>query len=111
MASAITKIKSPYWSGGEAVGLILQLPLARPWLLQMSLPDYISTFASYAILVSEFLFLPLLFVSFTKRKIHYLMITLHLGIILCFHFLQIPLLMIALHLSCLPPIRNKQIAS
>lgn len=99
--SAITKIMSPAWSQGYAVKQILQLPLTREWLAQIQVSDFYSMILGDTIVALEFLILPLLLFKITKKKVHIALITMHVGIIICFDFLQIPLLMIVLHLACL----------
>jgi hypothetical protein len=104
--SGLTKLVSPSWLDGSALGWVLQNPLARPTALRelaLAAPALLIRCATWGALALELGF-PLLALSRRLRPILWTaMLTMHLGLIALVDFADLSLGMVALHAFTFDP--------
>jgi len=104
--SAWTKLVSPSWIDGTAVGRVLENPLARTGPLRdfvAGLPDWMLTAQTYAALAAELLFLPLALWSRTRPWIWLALLAMHLGLVALIDFADLSLAMALVHVATFDP--------
>ncbi|MEZ4474024.1 MAG: hypothetical protein R3F60_25210 [bacterium] len=103
--SGLTKLDSPSWRSGEALGLILGGPLARdvPWVAALQASPALTTLLTWGTLAVELLALPLA-ASRRLRPWSWLsLVGLHLGILASVQFAELTLGMLVVHLFAFDP--------
>jgi predicted DCC family thiol-disulfide oxidoreductase YuxK len=104
--SGYTKLVSPSWRSGEALGLVLDNPLARPgWLREalLSLPAWLLHAATWFALGLELAFAPLALFRRLRPWLWALMLLMHLSLILLIDFADLSLGMVMVHLFTADP--------
>lgn len=104
--SGITKLVSPSWIDGTAIGYVIENPLARPGAmrdLMRQLPDFLIKGLTWGTLLAEIAFLPLAIWKKSRPWIWLSMILLHFGIILVVDFTDLSLGMLMIHAFTFDP--------
>jgi len=98
--SGYDKLQSPSWANGEAMGFLLDNPLARDWFLTdwlAALPIPVLKIMTWSVLGVELFFLPLSIWSRTRPFAWLAMIGVHLGILLVVDFADLTFGMLMIH--------------
>ena len=104
--SGYTKLVSPSWIDGTAIGRVLNNPLARPSLIRdfmLSLPDWMLHLSTWAGLGLELAFAPLVLVGRLRPWLWSLMIMMHFSLLVLIDFADLSLGMVMLHLFTFDP--------
>lgn len=104
--SAWTKLVSPSWVDGTAVGRVLENPLARPGFARefvVGLPEWMLAAQTYGALAAELLFLPLALWSRTRPWIWLALLAMHLGLVALIDFADLSLAMALVHVATFDP--------
>lgn len=103
--SGLTKLVSPSWVEGEALGLILTGPLARPtpWVAALAALPWLTRALTWGTLLMETLYAPLALWR-RGRPVAWLgMVGLHVGIVCTIQFAELSLGMLLIHLLTFDP--------
>jgi predicted DCC family thiol-disulfide oxidoreductase YuxK len=98
--SGITKLASPSWIDGSAMGYLLENPLARPGIARsgmLHLPALCLQLLTWLTLLVELAFLPLALWGKSRPWIWLTLVLMHLGIILVVDFADLSLGMLMIH--------------
>ncbi len=104
--SGYTKLISPSWVDGTALGRVLDNPLARPGALRdalLALPPAFLQAATWGALALELLFAPLALSRKLRPWLWAAMLAMHLGLIALIDFADLSLGMVTLHLFTFDP--------
>jgi predicted DCC family thiol-disulfide oxidoreductase YuxK len=104
--SGYTKLISPSWVDGTALGRVLDNPLARPGAMRdalLALPPAFLRAATWGALALELLFAPLALSRKLRPWLWAAMLTMHLGLISLIDFADLSLGMVMLHLFTFDP--------
>ncbi|HEU4537148.1 MAG TPA: hypothetical protein VFS00_23665, partial [Polyangiaceae bacterium] len=104
--SGLTKLASPSWVGGRAVGLLLDGPLARAWWptdLLAAAPAPLLAALGWALLGLEFGYAPLALSARARPWLWVATLAMHAGLALTMNFADISIAMIAFHLALAEP--------
>ena len=104
--SGYTKLISPSWVDGTALGRVLDNPLARPGALRdalLALPPAFLRAATWGALALELLFAPLALSRKLRPWLWAAMLAMHLGLIALIDFADLSLGMVMLHLFTFDP--------
>jgi predicted DCC family thiol-disulfide oxidoreductase YuxK len=104
--SGYTKLISPSWVDGAALGRVLDNPLARPGALRdalLALPPAFLRAATWGALALELLFAPLALSRKLRPWLWAAMLAMHLGLIALIDFADLSLGMVMLHLFTFDP--------
>lgn len=104
--SGYTKLVSPSWVDGSALGRILENPLARPTALRelmLALPPVFLQLATWGGLLLELSYLPLALSRRARPWIWALMVLMHLGLMAIVDFADLTLGMLFLHAFTFDP--------
>ncbi|HMB29594.1 MAG TPA: DCC1-like thiol-disulfide oxidoreductase family protein [Blastocatellia bacterium] len=104
--SGYTKLISPSWADGTALGRVLDNPLARPGALRdalLALPPAFLRAATWGALALELLFAPLALSRKLRPWLWAAMLAMHLGLIALIDFADLSLGMVMLHLFTFDP--------
>lgn len=103
--SAITKLMSPSWVNGEALGYVLSGPLARDaaWVEWIAAHPAICAALTWGTLVLELLFAPLALSKRARPWVWLAAVGLHLGIIATIQFAELTIGMLIVHLVTFDP--------
>lgn len=101
--SGLTKLLSPSWISGEALGLVLTGPLARPapWVGWITEAPGLTVALTWGTLALEIAFAPLCLRRQTRRWAWLAMVAMHLGILITVQFAELTLGMLLIHLLTL----------
>jgi predicted DCC family thiol-disulfide oxidoreductase YuxK len=98
--SGLTKLVSPSWIDGSALGRVLENPLARPgWQREamLALPDFMLRAATWGGLALELLYAPLALVRRARPWIWLAMVLMHLSLIALVDFADLTVGMLMIH--------------
>ena len=104
--SGYTKLLSPGWVSGDTVGLVLQNPLARDWVLRdvlLTLPNIILQIITWSILCIELLFAPLYLLRKMRFVLWASMLGVQFGFLLLLRFPDLTIPMLLFHLLTFDP--------
>ncbi len=104
--SGYTKVLSPSWLDGCALGRMLDNPLARPGAVRAALaalPPLLLRLATWGVLALELSFAPLALSRRARPWLWGLMLAMHLGLIVLVDFADLSLGMVMVHLFTLDP--------
>ncbi len=101
--SGLTKLASPSWLDGSALGYVLASPLARdaPWVTWLVASPTLTAWLTWGALALEVLFVPLSWFARMRPLLWAAMLAMHLGLLLCVDFADLTLGMLVLHLFTL----------
>lgn len=98
--SGLTKLVSPSWVDGSALGQVLLNPLARPTFLRelmLTFPDALLRLATWGALALEIAFAPLALVPRLRPLLWGAMVSMHLGLFALVDFPDLSIGMLLLH--------------
>jgi predicted DCC family thiol-disulfide oxidoreductase YuxK len=104
--SGLTKLVSPSWIDGSAIGYILENPLARPTMLRdvlLLLPGPVLRVGTWLGLALELAFAPLALMKRARPWLWTLFLGMHLGLLYLLDFTDLSLGMIMIHLFTFDP--------
>jgi predicted DCC family thiol-disulfide oxidoreductase YuxK len=104
--SGYTKLLSPSWVSGDAIGYVLQNPLARDYFLRdlfLALPAFALPALTWAILIIELLFAPLSLVPRLRPVLWIAMAIIQLGFLFLLNFADLTTPMLLFHLLTFDP--------
>ena len=104
--SGYTKLVSPSWVDGSALGRVLENPLARDNLVTrglLELPAGLLALMTWGALGLELLAAPLALSKRLRPWLWLALVSMHLGLILCIDFAELSLAMLLMHLFCFDP--------
>ena len=103
--SGFTKLDSPSWRSGEALGLVLGGPLARdvPWVEALRSAPGVLRVLTWSTLALELLALPLAASRRLRPYAWLALVGLHLGILATVQFAELTLGMLVVHLFAVDP--------
>jgi len=104
--SGYTKLASPSWLDGSAMGNILVNPLARDTVLRqwvLLMPELLFKLATWGALGLELLFAPLALFRVVRPWLWFAMLMMHLGLLVVIDFADLSLGMIMIHLFTFDP--------
>jgi predicted DCC family thiol-disulfide oxidoreductase YuxK len=111
--SGYTKLLSPSWVSGDAIGYVLQNPLARDYFLRdwfLALPVDVLQILTWSVMGIELLFAPLALVPRARPILWGAMLVVQLGFLCLLNFADLTAPMLLFHLLTFDPkwIRAKQ---
>ncbi|MEP2776927.1 MAG: HTTM domain-containing protein [Luteolibacter sp.] len=104
--SGITKLVSPSWIDGSAIGYLMENPLSRPGVirdLMLQLPNGFIQALTWGTLFIELAFLPLAIWKKSRPFVWLAMVCLHLGIMLAVDFADLSMGMLMIHFFTFDP--------
>jgi len=104
--SGWTKLSSPSWIDGSAILRVLENPLSRPGFFRdflLNVPEVFLTTATWAALLAELLYLPLVLHRKSRPWIWLSLVVMHLSLILLIDFADLSLGMLMIHLFTFDP--------
>ncbi len=104
--SGYTKLLSPSWVAGDAIGFVLLNPLARPWFLRdflLWLPPIFLTVLTWTILYVELVFAPLALWPKARPWLWSAMLVIQLGFLFLLNFADLTIGMLLFHLFTFDP--------
>jgi predicted DCC family thiol-disulfide oxidoreductase YuxK len=104
--SGYTKLLSPSWVSGDAIGYVLQNPLARDYFLRdlfLALPAFALPALTWAIMIIELLFAPLSLVPRLRPVLWLAMAIVQLGFLFLLNFADLTTPMLLFHLLAFDP--------
>src|SRR5262249_20173935 len=104
--SGYTKVVSPSWINGSAIGLVLNNPLARPGLVRdilLALPAPVLHVVTWGLLGVELSFAPLALSRRLRPWAWMVMLLMHLGLMTVISFADLSMGMVMLHLFTFNP--------
>lgn len=101
MYAGYTKFQNPNWRTGEALGLIFEKsPITYSWIASLagSIPDWFLNLASWSVLGTQLLALPLLLLSFTRPYVWSFFVLVHLFTLITLDLSEVAIGMLVFHL-------------
>ena len=104
--SGYTKLLSPSWVSGDAIGYVLQNPLARDYFLRdwfLALPGGMLPLLTWSVMGIELLFAPLAFFRSLRPILWSAMLVVQLGFLCLLNFADLTIPMLLFHLLTFDP--------